>query len=30
MRKLVVEIKVTLDGVFDKQAEWQMQFWNRR
>ncbi|WP_227377827.1 dihydrofolate reductase family protein [Haladaptatus halobius] len=27
MRKLVVENKVTLDGVFDKQAEWQMQFW---
>ncbi|MFB9809541.1 hypothetical protein ACFFQF_32735 [Haladaptatus pallidirubidus] len=26
-RKLVVENKVTLDGVFDKQAEWQMQFW---
>ncbi|WP_313691732.1 dihydrofolate reductase family protein [Halorarum halobium] len=28
MRKLVVENKVTLDGIFDKQAEWQMQFWN--
>ncbi|WP_248910031.1 dihydrofolate reductase family protein [Halocatena marina] len=27
MRKLVVENKVTLDGVFDEQAEWQMQFW---
>ncbi|GAA0235974.1 SRPBCC domain-containing protein [Haladaptatus pallidirubidus] len=27
MRKLVVENKVTLDGVFNKQAEWQMQFW---
>lgn len=27
MKKLVVENKVTLDGVFDKQAEWQMQFW---
>ncbi|WP_227380103.1 dihydrofolate reductase family protein [Haladaptatus halobius] len=27
MRKLIVENKVTLDGVFDKQAEWQMQFW---
>ncbi|WP_227357454.1 dihydrofolate reductase family protein [Haladaptatus salinisoli] len=26
-RKLVVENKVTLDGIFDKQAEWQMQFW---
>lgn len=27
MRKLVVENKVTLDGVFDKQETWQIQFW---
>lgn len=27
MRKLVVENKVTLDGVFDKQETWQTQFW---
>ncbi|WP_254544777.1 dihydrofolate reductase family protein [Halomarina pelagica] len=26
-RRLVVENKVTLDGIFDKQSEWQMQFW---
>ncbi|WP_231189606.1 dihydrofolate reductase family protein [Haladaptatus sp. DYF46] len=27
MRKLVVDSKVTLDGVFDNQNEWQWQIW---
>lgn len=27
MRKLVVQNQVTLDGVFDKEEEWQRQFW---
>lgn len=30
MRELVVDQKITLDGVFDKLEEWQMRSWEDR